>query len=61
MKDIFSVAPGTVIRSPGTLVFCALKIACQKKSKTPVKALQVTRHKLMEFLKQQYKRTVVQD
>lgn len=26
-KDIFSVAPGTEMRSPGTLVFCALKIA----------------------------------
>lgn len=26
-KDIFSVAPGTETRSPGTLVFWALKIA----------------------------------
>lgn len=26
-KDIFSVAPATEMRSPGTLVFCALKIA----------------------------------
>lgn len=29
IKDIFSVAPGTDIRSPGTLVFCALNIACE--------------------------------
>ena len=31
LKDIFSVAPGTDITSPGTLVFCALKIAWKKK------------------------------
>ena len=31
-KDIFSVAPGTEMRSPGTLVFCALKIACKKQT-----------------------------
>lgn len=33
IKDIFSVAPGTDITSPGTLVFCALKIAWKKKKK----------------------------
>lgn len=32
-KDIFSVAPGTEMRSPGTLVFCALKIAWEKRKK----------------------------
>lgn len=30
IKDIFSVAPGTKMRSPGTLVFCAVKIACKE-------------------------------
>lgn len=57
IKDIFSVAPGTVIRSPGTLVFWALKIACKKRKKKrkakQLKPLQLTGNTLILFFKAQ--------
>ena len=33
-KDIFSVAPGTAMRSPGTLVFWELRIAWYKQKES---------------------------